>query len=264
MGVIVEDVSTVDGPTAVALAAAVFTEPGFLIESQVKEEPGLVTRLLNTPQSIISNPTTVAEYNGGGGLPLMLVYYGWETSGHGNIEPSSLRGLALNAFSDRYSGHRLSHIFGEVAGVSRKEMAERSGCDVLNDHAAWTQSNNPHEDNRLFLVAIAKNAALASENQWMVRMFTYIPPLFCFRPISQAILLLARDGLTDQEISQSLGTTADAIKKRWGSIYSRVEEVLPGFLPNNPSGSRGAEKRRALLGHLREHPEELRPYSAPR
>jgi hypothetical protein len=54
------------------------------------------------------------------------------------------------------------------------------------------------------------------------------------------------------------------VKKRWHAIYERVEEVDRELLPpwngnGSRPGARGAERRRQLLGYLRQHPEELRP-----
>ncbi len=71
-------------------------------------------------------------------------------------------------------------------------------------------------------------------------------------------------GLTDAELGRALHAALATVKKRWASIYDRVGSVDPDLLLGAaqavPSeGRRGPEKRRRLLGYLRQHLEELRP-----
>jgi hypothetical protein len=54
------------------------------------------------------------------------------------------------------------------------------------------------------------------------------------------------------------------VKARWRTIYDRVDAVAGALMPpaadgRNSSTRRGPEKRRRVLEHLRQHPEELRP-----
>jgi hypothetical protein len=97
-----------------------------------------------------------------------------------------------------------------------------------------------------------------------MRIFSYTPPRFHLTAGQRLILVRALDGATDIEIAEGLKVSPDAIKKRWSAIYARVEEVMPGLLPEaaapRESGSRGTEKRRALLAYLRRRPEELRAF----
>ena len=55
------------------------------------------------------------------------------------------------------------------------------------------------------------------------------------------------------------------MKKMWASIYLRVQSAKPFDvrieLDESIDGDRGKEKKQKLLVFLREHPEELRPYS---
>jgi len=63
-----------------------------------------------------------------------------------------------------------------------------------------------------------------------------------------------------------LAISLSTVKKAWISIYHRVEHHLPDLMADplrsdTPPSGRGKEKRRRLLAYLRDHPEELRPYS---
>jgi DNA-directed RNA polymerase specialized sigma subunit len=73
-------------------------------------------------------------------------------------------------------------------------------------------------------------------------------------------------GATDDELSDELAISLSAVKKAWSSIYVRAaERLLDSILDLDPreeqNGDRGRQKKQRLLACLREHPEELRPYS---
>ena len=65
----------------------------------------------------------------------------------------------------------------------------------------------------------------------------------------------------DREFAASHGLSDDAVKKRWRAIYDRVALVDP---PLVETGVPGPNQRRMLLGYLRQHLEELRPYQCAR
>ena len=79
------------------------------------------------------------------------------------------------------------------------------------------------------------------------------------------MLMRALEGWTDEELAAKLGKSLPTIKKTWRSAYQRVEAKLPGLElsqtgPGTTESKRGREKKRRLLGYLRDHPEELRPF----
>jgi hypothetical protein len=63
---------------------------------------------------------------------------------------------------------------------------------------------------------------------------------------------------TDQEAAAFMEVTADAVKKRWRAIHAKVARRLPALVTDAPSA---AARRRAILGHARQHLEELRPFA---
>ena len=64
--------------------------------------------------------------------------------------------------------------------------------------------------------------------------------------------------VADEDIAARLHVSLDAIKKRWRSIYRKVDLADPGLLADVDSGT---ARRRALLNYLKMHLEEIRPYS---
>jgi hypothetical protein len=101
---------------------------------------------------------------------------------------------------------------------------------------------------------------------WVGALFDYHPPMLGFSRREQRLLSCAIQGATDEHLAENLGTSLPAVKKTWASIYRRVEDHLPGLMPESvesgtPAGVRGKEKRRRLLAYVREHLEEWRPVS---
>ncbi len=101
---------------------------------------------------------------------------------------------------------------------------------------------------------------------WVGNLFDYHPPMLGFSRSEQRLLSYALPGVTDEQLAGMLEISLPAVKKMWVSIYRRVEDHLPELisnplLPEIPTSGRGREKRRRVLDYVREHPEELRPFS---
>ena len=93
--------------------------------------------------------------------------------------------------------------------------------------------------------------------------YRYQAPVLRLSPAEQALLAEALDGKTDAELSSALGLSLEAVKKRWISIYARVETARPGILesPAAETARRGPQKRHRVVAWVRSHPEELRPFA---
>ena len=97
--------------------------------------------------------------------------------------------------------------------------------------------------------------------------FAYKPPRFYFKPTEQELLLHALIGETDEELAQILCLSPNTLKKRWQSIYARVEAVAPEIFGvtaiRGTEARRGTEKRRNVMEYIRHHLEEVRPVESP-
>jgi DNA-binding NarL/FixJ family response regulator len=98
---------------------------------------------------------------------------------------------------------------------------------------------------------------------WVHQFFAYRKPKMGLPPSEQRLLSAALQGGTDEELAEMLGISLSAVKKMWASVYLRIESSKTSDLEfaRNENGDRGREKKHKLLVYLREHPEELRPYS---
>lgn len=263
-GIILENMAVPGEPEPMAIFMGAFIRDDILEECIHSPSPYCVKQMAEQCRKgriLAVSHREVAAANVEHGLNLYIIYFGWDGLFQSTSASASLRGATAQAYADRFGGHRLRYIIGELSGAKLRDMSVRYGVRVLNDFRQWAARNAMLESAyRPYLVGIDREEGIESGNLWLVRLFTYYPPRFHFTDSQRKILLLARDGYTDTEIAAELGATADAVKKRWVGIYDRVHHVLPNILPESPKGGRGAEKRRALLAHLRDRPEELRPY----
>jgi hypothetical protein len=264
MGVVVEDADLPYDRRALAITGSVFVTDAFFEDCRRSMEPNVVSRIVSRTiarRPCILSEDEIAAQNAGPGVVLYVMYLAWLPDGHGEVRAETLRSLMMNAFADRYQGNNVRWITGETAGEFVRSVAMRAGCQVLNSYPDWAPPAVLLEHDLVpTLVGADRENETTSENYWFSRMFTYIPPRFGFTDSQRQVLLAAREGLTDVEIAADLAVSADAVKKRWGGIYERVELVVPGLLPESSGSGRGAEKRRALLAYLRDRPEELRPH----
>lgn len=102
---------------------------------------------------------------------------------------------------------------------------------------------------------------------WISSLFHYEAPKIGLSAGERRLLVSALRGGTDAELSDELAISLSAVKKAWHSVYERVAENIPHSIRNdevraeNSNGERGKQKKQRLLAYLRDHPEELRPYS---
>jgi len=115
------------------------------------------------------------------------------------------------------------------------------------------------------MLEVTREMAAQRPGTWSSLFFAYRKPGIGFTRSQQRLLSAALQGGTDGELSDLLGVSLSAVKKMWASIYLRVQSRKPSDvgieLDESVHGDRGKEKKQKLLVYLREHPEELRPYS---
>ncbi len=132
----------------------------------------------------------------------------------------------------------------------------------------------PPAEQRPYCIGLTRAEAIARPGTHASFPFQYAPARFSFTAGQLELLDRSLRGETDEELARSLCLSLSAVKKRWRSIYERVELCDPhivmagsGVDENGATAfeqKRGAEKRRHLLNYLRHHPEELHPINATR
>src|SRR5215831_1849245 len=107
------------------------------------------------------------------------------------------------------------------------------------------------------LMCLTADDALANPYARYSGYFFPPKPRFRFSFGEQILLENALLELSDEKAAEELHISEDAIKKRWRSIYAKVEKRDPDVLVAADSG---AARRRTLMRYLRQNLAELRPY----
>ena len=113
------------------------------------------------------------------------------------------------------------------------------------------------------LLMMQKESAAGVATDAANLLFHYMEPRLDFHQPEQMLLVAALQGATDQELSNELGVNLSTVKKRWRSIFIRVDELMPKLFTQVTAldGRRGPQRRQFVLSYVREHPEELRPFA---
>ena len=229
--------------------------------------PELVKRCIHGPVPILTD-AEVRHANSISGVNILV----WPTAPSTDFEnlPELLQeGQAL--FFDAYRGFNIQRLQVQASHPAEMAVAMNSGAWRLRDEDAVHSRflEQPAEDAVLqpHIMEATKEMAAQQPGTWvsLLLSLSYHKPVIGFTRSEQRLLSASLQGGTDGELSDLLGISLSAVKKMWSAIYVRVQSRKP---PNvriefdeNIEGDRGKEKKQKLLAYLREHPEELRPYS---
>jgi hypothetical protein len=220
-------------------------------------------------KSPLLSEAKLREANAAGELSLIV----W----HNAVHPKDLRRMdvavaVMTAFEETFRGFRMREIFVQLDSMEHLEGLRAAG-GLYFDHTQGCYGPIPNI-NEINFSDEPRNAGITQELAmrvtgctWVASMFAYGAPQFGFNPSEQRLLLSAlKDGETDEGLAAALGISVSAVKKSWRSIYQRVADRIPDLFPphssvENEIDARGRQKKQRLLAYVREHPEELRPFS---
>ena len=227
--------------------------------------PELVKRCLQGPTPVLSD-AEVCHANSTDGLNILV----WPTGPRSDFEDlSELFKGSQAIFFDTYRGFNIKRLQTQATHPMEMLMAVNSGGWYLRDRDSTRFQSFEEPPESMFrqphMLEVTREVAAEQPGSWANLFFAYRRPVIGFPRGEQRLLSSAMQGGTDEELSHLLGVSLSAVKKTWASIYRRVQSRKlfdAGIeLDENVDGDRGKEKKRKLLAYLREHPEELRPYS---
>lgn len=226
--------------------------------------PELVDRVLHGPSPILTD-AEVRVANSADGLNLMV----WPSCFRAEFETlMELRQKSQALFFEAYRGFHIKRMQAQVIHPVELRIGVNSGAWYLHGvHPKHSQDLGNAELVALQPHVVDVTRAMASQQPgtWVSHFFAYRKPEIGFPRSEQRLLSAALQGGTDAELAELLGISLSAVKKMWASVYIRVESRRPSNLKiernENTDGDRGREKKHKLLVYLRDHPEELRPYS---
>jgi hypothetical protein len=233
--------------------------------------PELTRRIVAGESPILSNKE-FREANSTGGMNLLC----WDNCIRPGYEAcSELHRAVMAGFIEVHLGYRWKEIIAnQPESPERLNFLLETGAYFWDSNAGAYTSRLPADAADIVssphILGTTPEAEGNLQRAWGGRsvgvLFGYHAPKLGLNRSEQRLLKCAIGGATDERLSETLNVSLPTVKKMWVSAYHRVQDNLPELLsapprPEIAANGRGPEKRRRLLSYLREHPEELRPYS---
>ena len=268
---LVEDRARPPGSRIVSFSATVFATDEFCSEAESTLPPHLGVQLalqyLSRELPVLKQEQ-VARANAREGLNVVMCFEGWKLDGLSREQILAVREKQSEAFHLAHAGYRVREVLADPVDEEELHWMLDAGAHVRRDYSRYFRKHDAAEKYlpRPRLVGLTKEEAWANPGSYLSSFFVHTPPRFHFNRSEQMLLHHALLGETSQELAASLFISPWTVKKRWHVIYERVADVdrellLPPVANGDHVSSRGAERRRHLLYYLRQHLEELRPWS---
>jgi hypothetical protein len=254
------------------MASAAFVNDAFV--SEVKSPPlfwigpEFAKRIIG-PNSPVLSEAQLRDANSSNGVNIMVLQGCIRTEGMTEWTETYYAGMAK--FFEDYAGYRVKEMIGVQAESPRFLLSMfQGGIMLLNSRdGCWVDPPTTGLDKIVsepHVIGLSRELAARKPGSWFGSIFDYRPPQFGFSQSQQRLLLAAFGAATDDKLAEILGISPSAVKKAWLAIYDRVGARIPGLAPEideagDSDPRRGKEKKRRLLSYLRQHPEELRPFS---
>ena len=254
---VIEPERPIAGHDIVGCGMGVFVASAFADREIASPQPGLNSRIIAAAaagEPIVLSRDEIAAGNAGHGLDFVNLYGTWRD---GIMDPTQLaevHALLGTSFAEHLAGFRFNRVLKEVIGDSRVALARATGTYRLV--AEFQECGSA-------LAVVTKESALAAPYSVAASIYRYRAPVLRLRPAEQELLVAALSGKTDAELSADLGLSIEATKKRWLSVFDRVDQFKNDILSQSEvdSDARGPQKRHRVVAYVRSHPEELRPYA---
>lgn len=258
---VLEDGDRAPDSRRIAFGNVVFVSDRFAEEATTTLAPPLgaqVVRRWHEGRSPLLGLGAVRAANSGPSLTLLVLHIGWMPWLSAE-EVRWAKGKLLEALLFFFSGYRLQEVLQEIYSEEERQRGLAVGARVKNDYAAFYKASSealPPPECRPYLIGGSREETV--DGSYLSPLFFYTPPRFFFKIGEQEVLRLALLDRADEEVADSLSVSPSTVQKRWRAIYERVGAAQPGFFPSEgafAAHTRGAAKRRHLLGYLRSHPE---------
>lgn len=259
---VIEDLNRPPGQRLVGLGVAIALDEAWrqrLADTPPPFAPALIYAGLQDGSYLPPSDKELARLSGRGEVAFLVLHYAQVLQDLNNPDTLEMLDVAMTLFRQAHAGYRLQCLYQEGLGDQGAYLRSMG----FLPRTARAQDGVPE------LYGLSRDEAMRLLPGSPVRnAFQFTPPRFGFSAAERRLLRLAVTQLTDGEISDELGVSLHGLKKHWRSVHQRALQAMPGLfdgLATSPTdtGTRGPEKRRALLQYLRQHPEELRPYRAP-
>lgn len=209
----------------------------------------------------------IAQANAGEGLSLLMSLYLQREHDLEHPDSHRLRPLGTAAWYFCHAGFNVRRLLSEVYGRPGGAYMEAGGFELVQVFEAGPDLPPDSEACQLVLDrANQPPRAMQPLSLWLLHPQ---PPVLGLSASLQAVAIHALQGDTDRAIAARLGISPDAVKQAWRAILKAVATHMPELCADTTDATadgatpvRGAEHRRVVIEYLRQHMEELRPWSA--
>jgi hypothetical protein len=262
---VIESERPIAGHKIVACGMGVFVTGAFADREITDPQPGLNSRIIASiaasvasGEPVVLSRAEIGEGNASQGLDFVNMYGTWRDGIMNPDQLAEVHALLGTSFVEHFAGYRFNRVLKEAIGASRIALARATGTYRLL--AEFPESESA-------LAVVTRESALTAPYSAAATIYRYRPPVLHLRPAEQELLTAALSGNTDAELSADLGLSVEATKRRWLSIFERVDQFKREILSQTEADSdsyndrRGPQKRHRVVAYIRTHPEELRPFS---
>jgi len=254
---VIESEVPIAGHKIVACGMGVFVTAEFADREIRNPQPGLNSRIiagLAAREPVVLTRAEIGEGNARDGLDFVNMYGTWRDRIMSPDQLGEVHALLGTSFVEHFAGYRFNRVLKEAIGDSRIALARATGTYRLLAE---------FPDSESALAVVTRESALAAPYSAAATIYRYRAPVLRLRPAEQELLAAALSGKTDAELSEDLGLSIEATKKRWLSIFDRVDQFKREMLSPTEAESdgRGPQKRHRVVAYIRTHPEELRPFA---
>lgn len=224
-----------------------------------------LTRQVVSGQSPLLSLREIQRANTVGGLNVVV----WPSCLlPGEQKRTEVTHAVMSSLMEYHRGYLLKELIVQATNVEEvKLMTNMGGLFQGSGYVGYASTQRTPEDvvKRPHLFGVTRDMSYERMGTWASAVFYYRIPRLALRPSHQTLVRAALRALTDEELSSELGISLSAVKKAWGLIYQRVDDCKLDLFKDEETekdaGDRGRGKKHKLLAYLREHPEELRPFS---
>jgi hypothetical protein len=243
-----------------------FVKKSFVEDEKRNPRPGLNSRIVESivsRSSVIASFSEVRDANTRGDLQQVILDTSWKNGPLTTAQVDEVRVLLGRAYQELFAGYRFSRILSEIVDeVDLWHMRCLRSFRVVDRFEDFRRANPQTKWNadRLLLEATFDSMHDDPHSVAAGLFRHHVPPQFAFTRGEQELLELALEGADDLSAAKSLFVTLSAIKRRWSNIFARISSIRSDLCPLDGDGTRGVQKRQRILTHVRNHPEELRPF----
>jgi biotin operon repressor len=191
----------------------------------------------------------------------LLVLHFWARPQPGDPDFMPVFEQSSSLFKELHQGFGVQRVLQQVP-ADRAGLLAMAGFRSVRTEQADARGGSAART----MMLIDADAACSNPGTWISFLFMSPPARLGLGAAAQRMLTLALEQHTDDDIARLLGCSRDYVRKLWNEAYEALEDAgvlikrhRGGRGQDDAGASRGRERRRQALNHLRHNLQELRP-----